>query len=331
LVYSVKKTPSIDIIFEKNESSNLTLNSLLRQDILAYYLEVIIPKSKTTFTFYELIEWIIDYNDEISNDYKDLSTRNIPKRNRISDRWDRVKNKFQELKSLELIKEKGTEKTSKGGTTSTYQFTDIGALVALVIQLEAMENEDAKNKTIELIYHLICCSLSTHQSISNKYFLSVFRQLWENKLFVSYLVAFARSIGIEQPLFTKNIQFQIPTDKAYQTIKRNALNQLDENQKKLFLYSFKIVMESSFLKNSQNPKGFEDVSFRARGSAEQLAVEGYCEKCNLYVPLIIRTIDYFNIPGHHNSTVQTCPKCKIPESMSIHVYREGLLLPADFL
>jgi hypothetical protein len=327
----VKKSPSIDVIFEKDESGNLSLNSILRQDILAYYSEVIIPKNKSSFTFYELIEWIIDYNDEISNDYKHLSTRNVPKRNRISDRWDRVKNRIEELKSLGLIKEIGTAKTSKGGTTSIYQFTDAGVMVILLIQLDGIDDEDNRNKTIEQIYHLICNSFSTNQSSSDRYTLSVIQQLWEKKFFVSYLVALARSIGIQQPVFSKNIQFQIPTDKDFATIKNKALTQLDENQKKFILYALKIVTEGSFFKNSQNQKGYEDASFRARGSAEQLAVEGYCGKCNLYFPLIIRTVDYFNIPGHHKSTVLTCVKCKSPDSMSIPIYR-GLkdFLPADF-
>jgi hypothetical protein len=323
----VKKTPSIHILFEKDESDNFSMNSLLRQDILAYYLKVMIPKKALTFTFYELMEWIIDYNQEISNDYKNLSTRNVPKRNRIPDRWDRVKNKFEELKSLELIKEIGTTKTSRGGITSTYQYTDLGIIVALVIQLHGNNN---KNKTIEEIYHLICHSFSTNQSSSDIYSLSIFQQLWEKKFFVSYLVAFARSIGIENPLFAKNIQFKNPTNEDLVTLKNSALNELEENQKKLFLYNFKMVTESTFCNNSKNLKGFEDAAFRARGSAEQLAVEGYCAKCNLYFPLIIRTIDYFNIPARHNTIVQPCPKCKTPESMSIPIYRQERFLPADF-
>ena len=327
----MKKSPSIEILFEKDELGNISQNSLLRQDILAYYLKVMFPKKTSTFTFYELIEWIIDYNQEISNDYKDLSTRNIPKRNRISDRWNRIKNRIQELKSLELLKEIGTTKTSKGGTTSIYEFTDFGIIVALVIQLDGIDDDVNKNKTIEQIYHLICHSFSTSQSSSDRYSLSVFQQLWEKKFFVPYLVAFARSLGIQQPIFSKNIQFQIPADKDFAIIKNKAFNQLDENQKKLFLYTLKMVTETSFFKSSQNLKGFEDVSFRARGSAEQLAVEGYCPKCSLYFALIIRTIDYFNIPGHYQRTVYTCPKCKAPDSLSIPVYR-GLehFMPADF-
>ena len=120
-------------------------------------------------------------------------------------------------------------------------------------------------------------------------------------------------------------------DEDFTSIKKWAFNQLGENDKKVFLYSFKIVVESKFCNSSENPKGLEDAAFRCRGNVNGLAVEAFCKNCNLYFPLIISTLEYFFLPSDTSHMLITCLRCKMPNSMVIPRYhgRENPLL-ADF-
>jgi hypothetical protein len=301
----------MSIIGEKDSAGNITTNSLLRQDILRYNSEVL-NSEKKAFAFSELMEWIVDHNKEIINYYGDLSTRNTTKRNRVASRWDRVKKRLDELMFLKLVREAGNKKTSRGNISPAYEFTDLGHMVSLVITYDNLKDEISKKKRIEHIYQLVCSYLSSNQSSSDKYSLSIFKQFWENNFFVTYLEAFAKSLGLDTAMFGQ-IDIASAKEADFEKMKHQALKQLSEDEKKLFLYGYKIIVESMFYRNARNLKGYEDIAFKCRGTANQLAVEGYCDNCKLCFHLAIITLNYFYIPSYHSTTTITCIKCEVPK------------------
>jgi len=328
----VKKTPSIDIIFEKDKSGKLTLNALLRQDILRYFPDVLKKTENSEFTFSDLVVWLLKHNEEFFNYYQNPSTRNIPIRNRISHRWDRVKKRFEELTSLELISEVGNKKTRTGIITSVYVFTDFGQVVSLVVYLAGLEAGPNKNNIIEDTYNLLRSIYLKNKSSLDRYSLSIFEQLWKKRLFVLYLESISLTLGSDATIFDKLNPIPRVHDEDFIQIKKEALKQLAGNEKKAFLNSFKTVVEAKFCNSSLNFRGFEEVLSRCTGNAEELAVEGFCQNCKLYFPLVITTIDYFCLPSHADHMLITCQRCKVPYSMSIRKYhgRDNPLL-TDFL
>lgn len=308
------------MIFEYDKSGNLIKNCLLRQDILRYCL-VKKPGEDNRFVFSELVVWLIEHNQEISNYYKDLSTRNTPKRNIIANRWDRIKKKFEELKMLELVREVDSKRTSKGVISPVYEYTEFGQLVSLVIDLSRLEIDSARRHLIEKIYNLLCSIFSTNQSVSEKYNLHVFEKLWDNKLFVQYLQAFARQLGCKRLISDEIDDSYNATWRDFLKIKEEAFNALLEEERRIFLYSQKIIIESIFYRSSHDLKGFEEIAFACRGSPWRLAVEGSCQSCRLIWPLEIKTLDYFYTPAYASYTATTCPKCKIPNAITIAVHR----------
>jgi hypothetical protein len=329
LAFSFEKSPTMSRFFEKNKSGKFTPNSLLRYNILQYYTDVLKPNRESTFLFSELIKWIIKRNDEISNYYKGPSTRNIPIRNRISNNWERIKKRFEELKYLRLIIESDTKKSLKGKSVQLYEYTTSGRLASLILYLISLEEGEQKNRTVLEIY-LVMRSFFSNQSALSKFGLSILEQLWKKKFFPFYLEVMAISFGSDKRIFDDSILGWSYLDIT--EMKKTAFSQLTEKEKKVLLYFIKTTVENIFYTNSEYNKDFEETAFSCRGKEKRIAVEGFCTNCKLTFSNIIKTLDYFSAPAITGAKISgPCPKCNMPNSMQIPIYRSpGNLLLADF-
>jgi len=139
------------------------------------------------------------------------------------------------------------------------------------------------------------------------------------------------TFGSNATIFDKLNPFPRVEDEVYTEIKKQALESLGKNEKKVFLNSFKTVVEAKFCNSSKNLREFEETLFQCKDNVQVLAVEGYCQNCRLYFPFIMETIDYFFLPANGEHMLFACERCNLPYSVAIRKYhgRENPLL-ADF-
>lgn len=128
--------PGINYVFKKDENGHYTKSALLYQDILRY---AIFRKkdnaSDDPFRHWDLAEWLVMNNNEFINRYKGSSDRHTTINNRIENTQKRTKDRLNDLVDLGLILIVGQTKVKKGtATTSLYLFTDLGYLLAWIIE-----------------------------------------------------------------------------------------------------------------------------------------------------------------------------------------------------
>jgi hypothetical protein len=142
-----------NIIFKKNKDWTYTKNALLSQDILRYCINGKYKEDDNeSFRLWNLTKWLLEVNSEFINHFKDLSTRNITKRNRVENRLPRIKLIVKELVNLGIIVQVGTAKETKGtGIVSIFQFTEVGRMMAWIV--ESM-NPDKRTYAENQLYEL---------------------------------------------------------------------------------------------------------------------------------------------------------------------------------
>jgi hypothetical protein len=77
------------------------------------------------------------------------------------------------------------------------------------------------------------------------------------------------------------------TDIWFETI-----DKLEEETKMLFLHREKLAIEELMAKKVGSTRGYEKIRYRIRDKPNQIALEGLCEKCNLYASAAVDMLDY---------------------------------------
>ena len=139
-----KKT-TLGIIFEKS-NNNFTKAALLYQDILRFSLLETENDKNQSFKSNELAKWLIKNNIEFRNFYSDYKHRNTPIKNRLHNHENRIKNKIDDLISMNLIHIKGRVLASKvDHQIEIYEITKEGKFLALLIKMMNIENTTSNN------------------------------------------------------------------------------------------------------------------------------------------------------------------------------------------
>jgi hypothetical protein len=272
--------------------------------------------------FYTLVQWIIDNNQEISNYYKEPSTRNTKKPNRITARWHRIKKKFDDFISLGLIQELRNETTNKGNEITMYTNTHFGKMISALYYYLAENNEEA----ITDVYELFKANFSDHPSSVDKFRLLLFQKYQENNLFRFIVQAMAGTLASKNLIFTykdllwKSLPIPIVEKEKIELflkLRAEAFNELRDIEKDMFLYRHKMNIEKMFFENSRHPMGFEEISYQVRGDPLMVALEGFCKKCRLYVPVAVNTLEYVYRSYNLEPILIKCVICGTPRSMSI--------------
>lgn len=151
------KAPGIYPIFEKDKDGNYTKNALLYQDILRYYLTIKETDSSGnnySFSLWELGMWLLQYNNDFINFYKDPSTRNIGYTRRFYNLRGHIKKNLEHLMQLQLIQVSGTRKAAKVDTAdiAILKHTELGQILTWLI---ASINPDNQANANNEIFHLL--------------------------------------------------------------------------------------------------------------------------------------------------------------------------------
>jgi hypothetical protein len=330
MLFYVIKMPGIDAIFKRDKSGNYTKKALLYQDVLRYSLEKKGQSENTnSFRHWQLAKWLMSYNEEFINHYKDPSSRHITFPNRIENTQRSTKNKLNDLIDLQLIRITGSAKAEKGtGVVSLYSFTDLGYLLAWIIE----SNKPQKHMSaIDEIYKIIQLLLTINEdSPSAIIFYSYFFRKCRDRGVFDKLVQHIWHIA-HANLDITNMQdlFERVADLGFedQDIRRmffdlwhESLEELEANQKALVLYQMKLDAERRFQnKKEYFTKEYEEKRFQYRDNYEYIVVEGSCQNCGTG-PLALSYLEYrkgFANVARNDSIKLDCPICDSKDNLVI--------------
>jgi hypothetical protein len=324
--------PSIHMFFESH--SHDVLLACLYQDILRYARSVNpdFPENpkRHRFTAWELTEWLIDNHREYIEHYKDLSTRNTPKRVRIASRQDRIKEIIEKFIELQLIERREQAKARRGDTITTYYyFTLLGYMLAWIVQSFVPENHDISEQKI---YNIMDYQFKYNDPTSRDIFYStLFKKFKEKGVYTEFVISTLKDrINSNAPIWTMEelLESLIFTDNTsnpelYRDLWKETMNQIPDGVKIFFLHDLKLDTERRVFEIVTDIKRYERKRYELREKYDALAVEAKCEKC-LHVRYIeINTLKYFGIIDSTglDEVPDICPQCQSHNTTVISNYR----------
>jgi hypothetical protein len=327
MVFTVIKIPTIQDIFRKCKDGSYTKEALLYQDILRYSLGELNTTEKSSYQFkvWELAEWLITHNLEMAADYKNPSASHMTKTNKIQARIGRVKRHINILLYLGLIGDVGQSKETKGQELITvYSYTEFGLLIALLIMAFTSENEK-REKAIRCIYKIFADNFRDNPSSFDQFCLSLIYKLHKNNLFESYVKTLIETFSTKIPItnvdvfFNNSIVIELNEEdsKKFMKLRREALDELNPDIKRYFMHKQKLEIERKMFGVSTNLKGFEKMVFELRNDYENIAAEGFCQRCQLYIPVKLSLLGYLDQTYLVDKITAICPACKVQNSMLI--------------
>ena len=324
--------PGIDAIFKRDKSGNYTKKALLYQDVLRYSLEKKGQSENTnSFRHWQLAKWLMSHNEEFINHYKDPSSRHITFPNRIENTQRSTKNKLNDLIALQLIRITGSAKAEKGtGVVSLYSFTDLGYLLAWIIE----SNKPQKRRiAIDEVYNLIHSLLTIKEDSPSTtiFYYHFFRNCWEKRVFdklIQRILNIAdsnRAIKNIRELFECLVDLGFKDEKTrkdFWNIWLETIKELDTKTQQLVLHQMKLDVERRFQnKKEYLTSEYEEMRFLYRGDYSRIAVEGSCEKCNLQQgSIMLDILDYREALARGlptDSIRSQCPLCNTKDSLVI--------------
>lgn len=116
----VKNVRHPDIIFGKFKDGTFTKKALLCQDILKYCVNGKYKEDDDeSFRLWNLTEWLLEFNQEYINYFKDEDTKHFKKYSRIENRLPTTKRNVEKLVNIGLIEQVRIEKET-GSNISIY-------------------------------------------------------------------------------------------------------------------------------------------------------------------------------------------------------------------
>ena len=332
MCFTCRKYKGIEDIFEKDNYGNYTKDALLLQDILCYPLKNI-EDGIYNFVFKDrdLASWLIDNNNEFINYYKDLSTRNITKSNRIENRLPRIKGNVQDLIKLGLIEKIGTTRAEKvDAQVTVYRYTQPGVFIGWIIM---SMNPEKKAKAEEEIYKILRIWNNGIGSSYSLFKLILLRKAKEKGTFgvhvdcLRSILHSGKSIKSMRDLFSDSAFEKIPEfdqlmDKASKNpfaISRSTIEALDEmpqEKREMFLYTMKQDIENEMMDITHNREEYEKMRFKYRDDFSVVVLMAYCFRCKYSFSDAIDLLFYLQTKFAPNLGVGSdCPQCKTKSSV----------------
>jgi hypothetical protein len=328
MVFFSMKIPTIQNIFSRDKDGNYTKDALLYQDILKYSVRELESPPQYIFKKWNLIEWLISHNLEMTNDYKKTAASHMTKTNKIQARKGRVDGHISVLMFLGLLGEKDRVKESKGDSMVTrYSFTRLGSIIALLLM---MSSPTKKVKAITSIYKIFRFWCEENPSSIDEYNLSLLELMLDKDLFVKYLelllCAFEKGESFSNMNDLLNEAWRLvsfnPEDcKKHEELRKAAFERLSSDAKKYFMHKQKLEIERKMFGIANNLRGFEELSFKLKNDYDKLATEGYCKNCKLYIPLALSLIEYLQLAYPVNLITTKCPKCGLEKSVEMPFFQ----------
>jgi hypothetical protein len=328
----------IDSIFEMELSETgsrvNTPNALLYQDILRYSLNLkeYHPENEGKFRVRELARWLIQnhsrYIDEYKGSHKNVSAR-------IEARLDTIKAKVDDLIKLKLVEDIGTAPQSKGsGEVDIFRYTSIGYFFAWIAEsFKPTKREIANEEIFKLLVNSIV-KVEPGATSSTIFFSNFYKKCKERGRFGD-IVDFFREpllLGLSGLTARNYFDYISQTENMHMDVAGyflgladETIEELDPDVGKLALYQIKLNYERLMKDKARNPSGYEKLRFDCRNLHDAIVVEAHCEKCDYYIPVAIRYLDYAKqVKKAASSTIvlanNTCPHCRTSDSMVIYPF-----------
>lgn len=320
---------AISSIFARRAGDgDYTYSASLYQNILRYSIALKHDKTNydQSFTWWEITDWLTaNKNDSADKRAKE----------RIENPQKTIKNKLKNLVKLELLKMTEARPITKGaGTTPTYQFTDYGHLIALIIESFTYKTSQEFTCICDEMYNLLCNIFPVEEdstfSTSTTIFLSkIIKKCKEKGVFDQIVMLFSdtltqntRHIVKIVDLFRRVIMFGFKdkmTRNAFKMLFDETINELDFDIKRLVLYNLKLDIENKMKESVQYRDAYEIARYRLRGIEDTVAVEGYCWICDRYISTHTELLDYrASIVDPILGTIAgKCPICSIDGAFQI--------------
>jgi hypothetical protein len=325
LVKTKSLNKSVNSIFEKNEEGNYSLDALMYQDILRYYL--VENKENNPFRLRQLQQWIVRHNLEILNYYSG-SKSHASMNNKIHGKEERINNKFENLISLGLIRLDETNNNEQQKSASLYVqskslyiYTKAGIILALIMksmnlekninfekkrdQISSLNIELEKNNT--RIYDLIDSTLPINDDYpsSNIFYKSLYKKIKNAGVFdkvVLYIADLCESHRFIESVrdLLENVYgftFKDKSDrKKFLDLWYENLEEQEPEVKDIFLYQMKLSVEKRFEYSvSHFSREYERQRFKHRADHQKIVLEGRCESCKQPTVVIWSYINYLKI------------------------------------
>ena len=255
-------------------SEMLSKKALLFQDILRFGSTL---EENKSFRLWDLAKFLLTANEEIRNRY---SRNRLTKANQIENVQRRIKRSIDSLVKLRIMKESEPVKEERGTSLiPTFRFTRFGYVFSQIMQCMFLEDEKAK----EELYKIFRDQLFKveEDSISLVIFASkMIKKMYEKDLFGIYVSTFRKALNSDMKdieSFVKLIQDIISFKflrRSFFNVWEETINELDENNRKLFMYDHKLNFETAMGTTARN-KSYERLRLELMKETETIALEGF--------------------------------------------------------
>jgi hypothetical protein len=257
---------SLDVIFERDRDGQPTKNAILLRYILRYGEYQWSDKKNSGFRFTDLGNWLIGKVPEFYEYYRGFDAKLAPSK-RLANTRNRINRKIEELIHLGLmyireivIAERNDEKIP------LYDYTNEGYLLIWIIEstfkdYEISEKNSKVNMdsslTIQNILDIIGSYTMVNDSCNLLFITKFFNKCRERRVFSNIIGFFMHKIfpslkitsGRELLLSFLGINNTLNWLLAQPQIFREALLDIDDEARKLVLFSFKMQIEDYYAQN----------------------------------------------------------------------------------
>jgi hypothetical protein len=310
-------------------NTNFTDDAMICRSILYYWIK---SGDTTFFKSRNIIEkWLIENCQFFEDKYPgELKKTNI--NNRIEQNNSHVVFLLERLNYLSLLESKSVESKNHLDTTE-YRFTELGKLVALLLKF----NENSTD--LSLVKKIYDQTLNYYrpQNYSNaKFYIFFFTNCYEmdRRLFEVIIIPKLLQILKELPndrnsiinklrnfqVFYKNISMYIVLITSIEEFKL----QFPKDYEK-FAYRLKLAMESIQEKKSRNMRSFEVLRKSHINKLNSVVLEGYCNTCKNYIPVLTSMYGYLKAYVEHpdKESRSPCPNCHNEVGLNFEVLGES--------
>jgi hypothetical protein len=304
--------PSIIIIFENNDKEKYD-NASLYQDILEYAND----KDSSGFKFIQLGNWLMKKNKEFV-DYYSGSKGHTPISARIAYKRQRIQNCINNLIKWNFLIIYDKVKAEKNNTqTPLYTITAEGKIIFLIIKAKLSNDDTDKCDAIQNIIYVLLSLKEQNDSVVLFFIIKFFAELLQNdnvyyiiKHFTERILRFDINNGHDFLSHLLGIKYLINWFVVDKNTSFKILNNLNDEEKKIFLYHLKseieyyyqenyLVQDSDFLKKNNliYSGGIPSVYWESKRieyieSFSNVVVPAYCNKCNSHKAFVIKIENY---------------------------------------
>lgn len=311
------KKVSIESIILNSDDDN---HAKLCQDILLWSIAE--ERKPAPFRFTDIGNWLIEHHRPFREEY---ANSHIPKSFRLHSKRTYIQDRINDLVDLYLINKYGTVKSRKNNTdTPTYYFTEDGIYFAWLIKARNAKGKD-RPRAIDMVFNKLMSNLSINDSSFTLFIIKLLTKCKEKGIFPS-LIDDEKLILIGMfPLDTNSTFLRRLLSSQARTVFVETIKELDNKTQKLFLFQFKLDIESRFTEYFTKEE-WEVIRYHNIQDYTKLTLQGFCENCGLY-PFQLDVFEFLRLPLFYTLSPDTkrllslkkmdCKKCHKPDSFEI--------------